>query len=175
MLEASHFDPNVGLRECRPPPVVRTSIRTSIARATWARPGRRSRAACPRRLRAHRQGRSDARKGLLFAGSERGAFVSFDDGDNWQSLQLNLPVTSVRDFEVYGNDLIVATHGRGFWVIDDIASCGSSSADVTTADAYLFKPIRRDQLIQGDDNGTPRRRTNRRCRRHRRVRLSTTT
>ena len=52
------------------------------------------------------------RKGLLFAGTERGAFVSFDDGDNWQALQLNLPVTSVRDFAIHANDLIVGTHGR---------------------------------------------------------------
>src|SRR5205814_3222587 len=62
------------------------------------------------------------RRGLLFAGTERGAFMSLNDGDNWEPLQLNLPVTSVRDFEIYQNDLIVATHGRGFWVIDDISS-----------------------------------------------------
>ena len=62
------------------------------------------------------------KRGLLFAGTERGAFISFDDGDNWQPLQLNLPVTSVRDYQIYNNDLIVATHGRGFWVVDDIGS-----------------------------------------------------
>ena len=61
------------------------------------------------------------RPGLLFAGTERNVWVSFDDGDNWQPLQLNLPVTSNRDFEIHGDDLIVATHGRGFWVIDDIS------------------------------------------------------
>ena len=95
------------------------------------------------------------RKGLLFAGTERGVFVSFDDGDNWQSLQINLPVTSNRDFEIYGNDLIVATHGRGFWVIDDISALRQFNATVRNADAYLFKPADAINFIQGDDNGTP--------------------
>src|SRR5262249_53917709 len=81
-----------------------------------------------------------ARRGLLFAGTERGVFVSFDDGDNWQSLQLNLPVTSMRDFEIYGNDLIVATHGRGFWVVDDISVLRQINDQVAGAAAYLFKP-----------------------------------
>ena len=60
------------------------------------------------------------RKGLLFAGTELGVFVSFNDGDDWQSLQLNLPPVSMRDLAIHGDDLIVATHGRGFWVLDDI-------------------------------------------------------
>ncbi len=95
------------------------------------------------------------RRGLLFAGTERGAFVSFDDGDSWQPLQLNLPVTSVRDFEVYGNDLIVGTHGRGFWVIDDITPLRQASDEVARADAYLFKPADAFIMNQGSDNGTP--------------------
>src|SRR5205085_6711943 len=61
------------------------------------------------------------RKGLLYAGTEKGVAVSFDDGDHWQSLQMNLPVTSVRDIEVHDNDLVIATHGRAFWIMDDIA------------------------------------------------------
>ena len=60
------------------------------------------------------------KKGLLFAGTELGIYVSFDDGDHWQPLQLNLPVTSVRDITIHGDDLIVATHGRSFWILDDI-------------------------------------------------------
>ena len=95
------------------------------------------------------------RRGLLFTGTERGAFVSFDDGDTWQSLQLNLPVTSVRDFEVYQNDLIVGTHGRGFWVIDDISPLRHASDEVARADAYLFKPADAILMNQGSDNGTP--------------------
>ena len=61
------------------------------------------------------------RKGLLFAGTENSVWVSFDDGDHWQSLQLNLPHTSMRDLWIHDDDLIVATHGRGFWILDDIA------------------------------------------------------
>ncbi|MFI5052666.1 MAG: WD40/YVTN/BNR-like repeat-containing protein, partial [Acidimicrobiales bacterium] len=95
------------------------------------------------------------RRGLLFAGTERGAFVSFDDGDHWQPLQRNLPVTSVRDFVVYGNDLIVATHGRGFWVMDDISALRQTTDAVLQADAFLFKPADAINVMQGGDNGTP--------------------
>jgi photosystem II stability/assembly factor-like uncharacterized protein len=95
------------------------------------------------------------RRGLLFAGTERGAFVSFDDGDHWQPLQRNLPATSVRDFVVYGNDLIVATHGRGFWVLDDISALRQVTGEVLQADAWLFKPADAINVIPGDDNGTP--------------------
>jgi len=95
------------------------------------------------------------RKGLLFAGTERGAFVSLDDGDHWEPLQMNLPVTSVRDFEVYGNDLIVATHGRGFWVVDDISPLRQLNDAVLAQDAFLFKPSDAVNVRQGGDNGTP--------------------
>ena len=70
-------------------------------------------------------------------------------------MQLNLPVTSVRDFQVYGNDLIVATHGRGFWVIDDISVLRQLDDSVLKADAYLFQPADAIEVAQGDDNGTP--------------------
>jgi hypothetical protein len=92
---------------------------------------------------------------LLFAGTERGVFVSFDEGDHWQPLQLNLPVTSMRDLEIYGNDLIVATHGRGFWVIDDVSPLRQIDDAVAAAEAYLFKPADAIDVDQGDDNGTP--------------------
>ncbi len=95
------------------------------------------------------------RRGLLFAGCERGVWVSFDDGDNWQSLQLDLPSTSVRDFEIYGNDLIVATHGRGFWVIDDISALRQINETVAAAEAHLFTPADAINWSQGGDNGTP--------------------
>ncbi|OLB48290.1 MAG: hypothetical protein AUI08_11220 [Gemmatimonadetes bacterium 13_2_20CM_2_65_7] len=95
------------------------------------------------------------RRGLLFAGTERGAFVSFDDGDHWQPLQRNLPVTSVRDFVVYGNDLIVATHGRGFWVMDDISALRQVNDEVLKADAWLFRPADAINVVPGDDDGTP--------------------
>ncbi len=95
------------------------------------------------------------RRGLLFAGTERGAFVSFDDGDSWLPLQLNLPTTSVRDFEVYQNDLIVGTHGRGFWVIDDITPLRQAEASQLASDVVLFKPTDAIYYNQGGDNGTP--------------------
>ena len=77
--------------------------------------------------------REDAvRKGLLYAGTERGIYVSFDDGDHWQPLQQNLPVTSVRDIEVKGNDLVLATHGRGFWIMDDVAPLRAMTASPAT-------------------------------------------
>jgi photosystem II stability/assembly factor-like uncharacterized protein len=95
------------------------------------------------------------RQGLLFAGTERGAFVSFDDGDHWQPLQLNLPVTSVRDFEVYDDDLVVATHGRGFWVIDDITALRQIDDAVVGSDFHLFRPADTILVDQGGDDGTP--------------------
>ena len=95
------------------------------------------------------------RRGLLFTGTERAVFVSFDDGDHWQSLQQNLPAASMRDLAVHGDDLIVATHGRGFWMIDNITVLRQLSAGVTKAGAYLFQPPNAILLTQGSDNGTP--------------------
>ena len=95
------------------------------------------------------------RQGLLFAGTERGAYISFDDGDHWQALQLNLPHTSVRDFQIYAGDLIVGTHGRGIWVIDDISTLRQLNDTVAASSAYLFKPADAYNYDQGGDNGTP--------------------
>jgi len=80
------------------------------------------------------------RKGLLFAGTETSVYVSFDDGDNWQPLQLNLPHTSMRDLTIHGDDLIVGTHGRSFWILDDITLLRQLSADVAKAPVTLFAP-----------------------------------
>ncbi|MDQ6611072.1 MAG: hypothetical protein M3Y64_01455, partial [Gemmatimonadota bacterium] len=96
-----------------------------------------------------------SRQGLLFAGTERGAFVSFNDGDNWQSLQQNLPVTSVRDFEIYGDDLIVGTHGRGIWVIDSMNVLRQIDDAAALSSVHLFKPADAVYVMQGGDNGTP--------------------
>src|SRR4030095_2214315 len=95
------------------------------------------------------------RRGLLFAGTERAVFVSFDDGDHWQSLQLNLPAASMRDLAIHGDDLIVATHGRGFWVLDDIAALRQINPEVTNSAAFLFRPADAVNLTPGSDNGTP--------------------
>ena len=79
------------------------------------------------------------RKGLLFAGTENAVWVSFDDGDHWQSLQLNLPHTSMRDLWIHDDDLIVATHGRSFWILDDIAPLREASATLANS-VHLFTP-----------------------------------
>jgi photosystem II stability/assembly factor-like uncharacterized protein len=80
------------------------------------------------------------RKGLLFAGTERAVYVSFDDGDHWQSLRLNMPASSVRDVIIKDDDLAVATHGRGFWILDDITPLRQIEARVISAQAFLFQP-----------------------------------
>lgn len=80
------------------------------------------------------------RKGLLFAGSERAVFVSFDDGDNWQSLRLNMPATSIRDLVIKDDDLVVGTHGRSFWILDDITPLRQLTAELSRQPAVLFKP-----------------------------------
>jgi hypothetical protein len=77
---------------------------------------------------------------LLFAGTESGVFVSYNDGDQWQPLQLNLPLSPVNDLVVKNDDLIVATHGRSFWVLDDITPLEQYSQSVTQEEAHLFTP-----------------------------------
>jgi photosystem II stability/assembly factor-like uncharacterized protein len=86
-------------------------------------------------------------KGLLFAGTETTVYVSFDDGDHWQSLRLNLPSTSIRDMvfhtDDHMNDLVIGTYGRGFWVLDDMSPLREIAAkgqQIASAPAYLFKP-----------------------------------
>lgn len=78
-------------------------------------------------------------RGLLYAGTERSVYVSFDDGDHWQPLSLNLPATSVRDLVVHENDLAIATHGRGFWILDDVTPLRQVAAAAGQA-AFLFRP-----------------------------------
>jgi photosystem II stability/assembly factor-like uncharacterized protein len=80
------------------------------------------------------------RKGLLYAGTEYGLYVSFDDGAHWQRLQLNLPVTPVTDLAVHHKDLVVATQGRGLWILDDLSTLQQMSAATSTHKAMLFKP-----------------------------------
>ena len=91
----------------------------------------------------------------MIAGTERSVFVSFDDGDHWQSLQLNLPAASMRDLAIHEDDLIVATHGRGFWVLDDITALRQIGDGLANADAHLFRPADAFNMPPGTDNGTP--------------------
>ena len=80
------------------------------------------------------------RKGLLFAGTETAVFVSFDDGENWQPLRLNMPATSIRDLVIKDDDIVVATHGRSFWILDDITSLRQLNSNLIKSDAILYQP-----------------------------------
>jgi len=95
------------------------------------------------------------RKGLLFAGTETAVWVSFDDGDHWQPLQLNLPHTSMRDLWIHEDDLIVATHGRGFWILDDIATLRQLNASTAKEEAILFKPAPAYRVQRDTNTDTP--------------------
>jgi len=96
-----------------------------------------------------------ARKGLLFAGTENSVWVSFDDGDHWQSMQLNLPHTSMRDLWIHDDDLIVATHGRSFWILDDIAPLREAATLPGGAEARLFTPALSYRIQRDTNPDTP--------------------
>ena len=80
------------------------------------------------------------KKGLLFAGSERMVSVSFDDGEHWQSLRLNMPATSIRDLVIKDDDIVVGTHGRSFWILDDITPMRQLTPAVAAQNSILYKP-----------------------------------
>lgn len=154
MLEASHFDEKAAyasadrhqLQDFDP-----YIYRTRDMGRTW----KKITNGIPAGAYVHTVKEDPARRGLLFAGTERAVYFSLDDGDNWQTLQQNLPVTSMRDMEIYMNDLILATHGRGFWVIDDITPLRQLDASVMKSDVWLFKPADSINFLSTDDNGTP--------------------
>ena len=97
------------------------------------------------------------KRGLLYAGTDRGVYVSFDDGAHWQPLQLNLPPASVRDLVFGGNDLVVGTHGRAIWILDDLSVLRQASASTSAEEAVLFAPSDAVLFIRGPgfDDGTP--------------------
>lgn len=95
------------------------------------------------------------RKGLLYAGTDTGVFVSFDDGDHWQSLQLNLPTASVRDLIIQGDDLAVATYGRSLWILDDVTPLRQATSQVGDDTAYFFRPETAIRTIWDNDQDTP--------------------
>jgi len=80
------------------------------------------------------------KKGLLYAGTETGIFVSFDDGGNWRPLKLNLPTTPIHDLVIKNNDLVVATHGRAFWILDDVSPLRQYTDEIVAKDSFLYKP-----------------------------------
>jgi hypothetical protein len=94
-------------------------------------------------------------KGLLFAGTERSVYVSFDDGDHWQPLRLNLPGSSVRDLWIHEQDLIAGTHGRSAWVLDDITPLRQAAEAASAQGAYLYRPARATRVRWNGWTDTP--------------------
>jgi photosystem II stability/assembly factor-like uncharacterized protein len=94
-------------------------------------------------------------RGLLYAGTEHGVMISFDDGAHWQSLQRNLPVTSVRDIVVHGNDLVAGTHGRSIWIMDDIESLREMARMGAPTSNHLFATVTTYRVRRAGDEGTP--------------------
>ena len=95
------------------------------------------------------------RRGLLFAGTEQAVFVSFDNGDKWQPLRLNMPATSIRDLVIHNDDLVVGTHGRSFWILDDITPLRQLSSTVVSAGSYLFAPQVAFRVKRNVNSDTP--------------------
>jgi photosystem II stability/assembly factor-like uncharacterized protein len=154
LLEASHFDPAVAyaaVDRSRLDDQTPYLYRTRDYGATWQliTDG----IAAPAFLRAVRE--DPESKGLLFAGTEFGVYVSFDDGERWQPLQLNLPVSSVRDLAVHGNDLVVATHGRSFWILDNITPLRQAFEAGKAEAAWLYHPAAAFRIDNDSFPGTP--------------------
>jgi photosystem II stability/assembly factor-like uncharacterized protein len=153
-IEASHFDPAVAYAavdrsrlEDRAPYL----YRTRDYGATWQQIT--NGIAADSFLRSVRE--DIEKNNLLFAATELGVYVSFDDGDHWQSLQLNLPVTSVRDLTIRGEDLVIATHGRSFWILDNITPLRQVS-DAAKANAFwLYHPAPVFRVDNDSFAGTP--------------------
>ena len=137
-VEASHHDPataylTVGAtRESTPPYVARThDYGHSWQTIVNGFPGNEM-------VRVVRE--DPKRKGLLYAGTDSGVFVSWDDGDHWQSLSLNLSPTPITDLEVHANDLVISTFGRSLWILDDVTPVREINQQIVASDAYLFPP-----------------------------------
>jgi photosystem II stability/assembly factor-like uncharacterized protein len=138
-IEASHFDPAsayVAIDTHRLDDDGPHVVRTRDGGATWTDVG----SGLPAHASVHAVREDARRRGLLFAATDRSVSVSFDDGESWQSLRLNLPPTPVRDLLIKDADLVVATAGRGLWILDDISPLRQMTADLARADAFLFRP-----------------------------------
>jgi hypothetical protein len=95
------------------------------------------------------------RRGLLFAGTEVAVFVSLDDGEHWQPLRLNMPATSIRDLVVHNDDIVVGTHGRSFWILDDITPLRQLTATVASSPSFLFAPQVAYRVKRNVNSDTP--------------------
>jgi len=154
VIEASHFDASTAYAAVdrhRLDDYAPYIYRTADGGATWTSIGN----GIPNGSFVNAVREDPKRRGLLYAGTERGVYVSFDDGANWQLLQLNLPVTSIRDIAVHGDDIVLATHGRSFWVMDDVASLRQMAAARAAGGDYLFAPTAAYRIRDGNQEGTP--------------------
>jgi photosystem II stability/assembly factor-like uncharacterized protein len=139
IIEASHFDAQMAyaaintlrLDDLRP-----HILRTRDSGKTWTETVN----GIPANENVNAVREDSVRRGMLFAATERAVYVSFDDGDHWQSLRLNMAASSVRDVIIKDDDLVAATHGRGFWILDNITPLRQFDQKITAADAFLVKP-----------------------------------
>jgi hypothetical protein len=139
IIEASHFDAQTAyaaintlrLDDLRP-----HILRTRDGGKTWTEIV----SGIPANENVNAVREDPVRRGLLFAGTERAVYVSFDDGEHWQSLRLNMAPSSVRDVIIKNDDLVAATHGRGFWILDDIQPLRRIDQKIISSEAFLFKP-----------------------------------
>src|SRR5882762_5141107 len=154
ILDAGHFDKNTAyaavntlrLDDLRP-----HIYRTRDAGATWTEITN----GIPDNENTDVVREDPERKGLLFAGTERAVYVSFDDGEHWQSLRLNMGASSIRDLIIKGDDLCVATHGRGFWILDNITPLRQLQASLIKAPAMLFRPQAAVRVRWNTNSDTP--------------------
>ncbi|HLY04733.1 MAG TPA: hypothetical protein VKR31_03200 [Rhizomicrobium sp.] len=153
MIEPSHFDPETAyvavdrhkLDDIRP-----YIFKTADGGKSWTRLD----ATLPVGAVVHAVREDTEKRGLLFAGTEAGVFVSFDDGQNWQSLQLNLPPSPIHDLVVKNDDLVVATHGRSFWILTNITPLRQIGAASAKAETILYTPQKAVRLYYPDQVDT---------------------
>src|ERR1022692_2355434 len=152
-LDASHFDDQTvyaAINSIRLDDMKPHIFRTHDGGATWQEIVRGLPASPINVVRE-----DPVRKGLLYAGSETAVSVSFNDGDDWQPLRLNMPATSIRDLVVHEEDLVVATHGRSFWILDDISPLRELTPAIAGADAHLFAPRPTWRFSRDTNTDTP--------------------
>jgi photosystem II stability/assembly factor-like uncharacterized protein len=152
-IDASHFDPltaYVSVSRFRVDDLVPLVFRTHDGGKTWTKIVHGLAEAPVNVVRE-----DPVKKGLLFAGTERDVYVSFNDGNDWQPITLNLPHSSMRDLAVHDDDLIVATHGRSFWILDNITPLRQISASIAGADAYLYRPASAWRVRRNNNTDTP--------------------
>ncbi len=163
-IDASHFDPDtayISVSRFRLDEVAPLAFRTRDGGRSWTKIVNGLRGS----VNVVRE--DPVRRGLLYAGTENDVYVSFDDGDDWQSLTLNLPHTSMRDLAVHDDDLIVATHGRSFWILDDVtplrqmatpraAAPGTAAqGGASSGRPFLFEPAVAYRLRRNNNTDTP--------------------